>query len=109
MFRLCESLTARGYRRIGYAIEKHRDARVYHLWSAAFDRFQRDLPTKQRTIRYEGPHETGTFRSWLLATRPDVVFDCEEKTWSTLKTLRGSLSVKPDFALLGVTSEEGGF
>lgn len=106
---LCSTLAARGYRRIGYAIEKHRDERVDCHWSAAFDRFQRDLPASRRTIRYEGPRDPVTLRAWLLETRPDVIFDCEEKIWPMLKTLRAPVSIRPDFALIGVTAEVDGF
>jgi len=108
IFRLCEILCERGYRRIGYAIEKHHDERMNQLWSAAFDRFQRDLPANRRTTRFEGPRDAERIRSWLLATKPDVVFDCEEKGWSILKSLRDSVGFKPDFALIGVTSDKTG-
>ncbi len=109
VFRLCETLAAYGYRRIGYAIEPHRDARVDFHWSAAFDRFQRDLPPNRRTTRYEGPRDPKSLRSWLQTARPDVVFDCEESLWPMLQRLRATLPAVPDFALLGVTSEAAGF
>lgn len=109
VFGLCETLAAQGYRRIGYAIEPHRDARVDYHWSAAFERFQRDLPANRRTVRYEGPRELAPLKAWIKATRPDVVFDCEETIWPLLKTLRAANAPAPDFALIGVTSSEEGF
>lgn len=109
VFRLCETLAAQGYRRIGYAIETHRDARMECQWSAAFERFQRDLPASRRTVRYEGPRDAAALKAWIKATRPDVVFDCEETIWPVLKSLRGTLPNVPDFALIGVTSADAGY
>jgi LacI family transcriptional regulator len=106
---LCHTLAQRGYRRIGYAIEKHRDERIDCHWSAAFDLFQRGLPPEQRTTRYEAAHDADTFRAWLLRNRPDVVFGCEEHTNELLQALRGSVPALPDFALIGITAKDGVF
>lgn len=77
MQRLCRELAERGYRRIGYAIERKRDERMDGQWSAAFDRFQRDLPAARRTRRFEAAPTPAALEKWLRETRPDVVIDSE--------------------------------
>lgn len=100
--RLCEALAARGYRRIGYAIERRIDQRMDGYWSAAFDRFQRDLPATQRTERYEEVDLGAGLRRWLRAEKPDVVFGCSEALGRALRGGTAPRATPVDFALIGV-------
>lgn len=63
-----------GYRRVGFFIEHHRDARIFHRWTAAFRSCQLSAggigdapPLVADTI------EERTFLAWHRAHRPDVV------------------------------------
>lgn len=102
VMRLCQALAERGYRRIGYAIERKIDERMDGQWSAAFDRFQRDLPAERRTARFEEPPAAAGLRRWLREAQPDVVFGCMESLAGQLAPARGP---KIDFALIGVAHE----
>jgi LacI family transcriptional regulator len=99
---LCGELAARGYRRIGYAIDRLSDTRMNGRWSAAFDYFQRDLPASRRVSRLEETTDRDTLRRWLQRERPDVIFGCSEELFELLQSQAGSTQKIPDFALIGV-------
>ncbi len=99
--RLCRALAERGYRRIGYAIERRIDERMDGQWSAAFDRFQRDLPEERRISRFEEPLTTAALRRWLRATAPDVVVGCSDELAQLLAAPSGRRA-SCKFALVGV-------
>jgi LacI family transcriptional regulator len=101
---LCGELAVRGYRRIGYAIDRLSDTRMNGRWSAAFDYFQRDLPDSRRVSRLEETTDRDTLRRWLQREKPDVVFGCSEDLFELLQSLAGSVKTLPDFALIGVPS-----
>ncbi len=106
--RMCEALARRGYQRIGYAIERHIDERMDGQWSAAFERFQRDLPAARKTERYEERQTQAGVRRWLKEEKPDVVFSCIETLAEWLKQRGVAGAGKVDFALIGVEHAELG-
>jgi len=99
--RLCETLAARGYRRIGYSVERKIDERLDGQWSAAFDRFQRDLPSARRTVRHEEAPTAAGLNRWLRANRPDVVFGCADALPELLRRYSAGRARPVDFALVG--------
>ncbi len=96
--RLCEALSARGYQRIGYAIDRVIDDRMDAQWSAAFDRFQRDLPESRQTRRFEATPTKAGLAAWIETARPDVVFSCSEQVGPWVRFITAGAI---DFALLG--------
>ena len=99
--RLCETLAARGYRRIGYAVDRRIDDRLDGQWSAAFDRFQRDLPENRRTARFEAPPTAQNFRRWLDRSRPEVVFGCADSLPGLIRAYNTARRRSVEFALIG--------
>jgi DNA-binding LacI/PurR family transcriptional regulator len=70
-------LREQGYRRLGLAMSFDQDARVEHLWSAAFVWEQTQLPAAARTVPFVMPERQWTkqhFARWLKANRPEVIF-----------------------------------
>jgi len=106
--RLCEALDARGYRRIGYAIESQSDRRMDGQWSAAYDRFHRDLPTDRRLRRLETATMAIELADWLRSERPDVVLSCHEHLEPELRQACARIGLACDFALLGLVSGREG-
>jgi len=100
--RLCLTLAKRGYRRIGYSIDRMIDERMDGQWSAAFDHFQRDLPEERRTVRHEEVPTAIGIRRWLKANRPDVVFGCAEPLHAFLQSTKEGPESPVDFVLIGL-------
>jgi LacI family transcriptional regulator len=74
MTRVLERLAARGYRRIGLCLESRKDERILRKWSAAFHAFMRRTRRPANTLTLIGPAlERDAFRTWVRATRPDVI------------------------------------
>jgi LacI family transcriptional regulator len=105
VMRLCESLAQRGFRRIGYSIERAVDDRMDGQWSAAYDRFHRDLPAAnggcRDTKRRPAP---ATLRPWLRLHRPDVVISCADRPGPGVsrQSWRRSSASRTASALIGV-------
>ncbi len=106
--RLCETLAARGYRRIGYSVERKIDQRLEGQWSAAFDYFQRDLPADRKTVRHEEAPTAAGLRRWLRANRPDVVFGCADDLPRLLRAYSVGRARPIDFALVGIAHHAQG-
>lgn len=103
VMRLCESLAQRGFRRIGYSIERAVDDRMDGQWSAAYDRFHRDLPKERRVPRHEEAPAPATLRPWLRLNRPDVVISCADRpVRGYLAKLAPQLRQRTASALIGV-------
>ena len=67
-------LQARGYRRIGLFIARHKDARLVHKWSAAFRSYQENKGGIGRVPVYTAETITRTdFMAWYRSHRPDLV------------------------------------
>lgn len=73
-----ETLTSRGYRRIGLAITDWIDARLDHTYSGALLYYQQRVPPGDRVPRLIFPannpaHGREAFCAWVKEFRPDVV------------------------------------
>lgn len=109
---LCAALAERGYQKIGYAIESRIDERMDGQWSAAFDRFQRDLPAARRTRRFEQPPEREAFRAWFGRERPDVVIGCAERVAERVAEENAAPERRDapvGFAMIGVVDGASGY
>lgn len=74
MLEVLEQVTARGYRRPGFFLERRRDERLQHLWSAAFLSFQHQNPAlKQLPLAVVSQFRRETFVAWFREHQPDVV------------------------------------
>lgn len=69
-----QSLEARGYRRAGLFIERHKDERLRFRWSAAFRSFQETNGALGTLPVLSQPELTApTVKAWIQAHAPDVV------------------------------------
>lgn len=98
-------LRALGYRRVGFFIERHRDERVLHKWTAALRSFQENQggvgtlpPLVARAI------DAATFLAWHEAHRPDVVIGHIDKAIGWLR--RAGLRVPADTGYLNLNWNE---
>jgi len=106
--RLCEALDGLGYRRIGYAIEAQSDRRMDGQWSAAYDRFHRDLAPDRHLRRLESATMAIELADWLRRERPDVVISCHEHLEPLLRQACARTGLSCEFALLGLVSGADG-
>ncbi len=77
-------LQARGYRRIGLFIARHKDARLVHKWSAAFRSFQENQGGIGRVPVCTSETITrADFMAWFRQHQPDLVIGHKDQavTW----------------------------
>ena len=71
---LLQELDARGYRRIGFYNLARFEDRVHGHWSAAFIRYQFDLPARRRVpLKLSEDWRHDAFVAWARRTRPDAI------------------------------------
>ena len=68
-----ETLRAKGYRRIGLALDKSVDAKVDRTWSSCVAGYQLRWPAKERVPVLLGDLAPKSIRAWVSRHKPDVV------------------------------------
>jgi LacI family transcriptional regulator len=99
-----ETLTSRGYRRIGLAITDWIDARLDHTYSGALLFYQQGVPLRDRVPRLIFPANNpasgrAAFCSWMKEFRPDVVISFHRYVPEWLKKDLG-LQIPEDIGLV---------
>lgn len=107
---LVRELRARGYRRIGFALEFENERRMERIPSSAFLGLQRDWPARERVPLLEAPLlDRETFLAWFGRHRPDVIVTLWDLVYPWL--IESGLRVPDDvgLALLSVRKRDGFF
>lgn len=86
MRRCLETLTERGYSRIGLCLEARKDARVDHKWSSGFLSFFR-LNDQRLAVPplIESTLDKKTFNAWYRRHKPDVIISHAQSITSWLE------------------------
>jgi LacI family transcriptional regulator len=104
MRRCLELLTARGYQRIGLALEARKDERVDHKWSSGFLSFFRVSGHKLAVPPLLTPQlAPRTFEPWFKKHRPDVIIGHEQAMTDWLEALGLRVPDDVGFFRLNVT------
>jgi LacI family transcriptional regulator len=94
-----------GYRRAGMFIERHKDERLVHKWSAAFRSFQENqggighLP-----VLMTGQMDAGGFMPWFQAHRPDLLIGHVDRVLGWLRA--ANLAVPADLGFFNLNWNE---
>lgn len=70
---LLETLTRKGYRRIGLALDEETDEKVDRNWTSCMAGYHLRLPAKQRVPVFLSELRPTAISAWLKKHRPDVV------------------------------------
>ncbi len=103
-------LTARGYRRIGFAPRDEVDRRFDRQWTARFLAYQEDIPRKDRVPLLplvKSNRITGTFLSWVRKYTPDVVISSDIRELAALENEGFSMPADLGYVHLGVVPRYG--
>lgn len=82
---ILETLRAKGYRRIGLALEAFVDDKVDRTWSSGLTGHQVRWPAKERVPPLLGLVHTDDVRKWITRHRPDVVIGLDRALDSLLE------------------------
>lgn len=82
-----ERLAARGYRRIGIALEEKEIRQVNHLWIAGVIVAQRRMPHLHLPVFEPKAWTQSAFVKWYRRERPEVVIGLWTETWEWIKAL----------------------
>jgi LacI family transcriptional regulator len=110
-----EAVLQRGYRRIGFAMSRHRVERVDRLWLAAYLAYQQDLASADRIPpclqdcvppeEFDGPN----LMAWIKRHRPDALVGPTPRVMQYLQE-RGLVTPRDfGYAALDLPPEEHGF
>jgi len=82
---ILETLRAKGYRRIGLALETFVDDKVDRTWSSGLTGYQLRWPVKERIPPLLGSVYPDEVRKWIARHRPDVVIGLDRALDSLLE------------------------
>lgn len=98
-------LRTRGYRRVGLFIDRHKDERLVHKWSAAFRSFQENQAGIGRLPVLKSETITQTdFMAWHRTHRPDLVIGHVDQAVVWLR--RAGLRVPDDVGFFSLNQAE---
>ena len=104
MRRCLETLTERGYRRIGLCLEARKDARVDHKWSSGFLSYFR-LNDQKLAVPplIESTVDKKSFNVWFKRYRPDIIISHAQAITGWLEELSMRVPQDTGFFRINVT------
>lgn len=101
-------LTAIGYRRFGFVVSRHEDARTERNWMSAILLAQHEMAGTERSAQVflADRIERGPLAAWCRAERPEVIVTTEEQVDAMLGRTRGLERL--GFAHLHLTTTQRG-
>lgn len=95
------NIRARGYRRIGLALDSAFSSRSRHCWEAAYQFYQANIPEAERIPSCVYPRSnTDPLAAWMRQFKPDCVIGISETTYPDLLNLGFSFPGDAGFATL---------
>jgi len=106
---IIESLTARGYRRIGFAADREIENRLANLSEGRFALFQQNLPADSRVpVHITAPFEAKGFLNWFEQHRPDVIISEDHRPLDWLRARGWRIPADVGFACISTRRDRPG-